>query len=192
MNRDRPQHLSARADDHLIADCWVALAGFQRRAAQSDAMIQRDVFANLGGLSDHRPRPVVDKAAPADGRTGVNLDIGQKAPQMGNDARQGDPAMPPYRISQTVEDDCMEPGIAQDDLEFRSRRRVALHDSGDTLAHIGKKTCHPLVPNSKAPNSWRLFLPDSGPCQEPLSVRPRPGHIGAAMRTRCYIAFLKS
>jgi hypothetical protein len=75
----RAKHLGAGPDDDAVKQCRVSLARIGRCPAQSDALIKRDVVADLRGLADHDPGAMVDKEPPPDGRAGVNFDPGDHA-----------------------------------------------------------------------------------------------------------------
>ena len=84
---DRPEDLGPGADHHAVAQRRMALALVPGGAAERHAVIQGDVVADLGGLADHDAGAVVDEEAPADARAGMNVDIGQRARQEGQQAR---------------------------------------------------------------------------------------------------------
>ena len=71
---DRAQHLRARADQHIVAQRRMALAGVLAGAAQGHAVVDRAVVTDLGGLAKHDAHAVVDKQLAADLRAGVDLD----------------------------------------------------------------------------------------------------------------------
>jgi hypothetical protein len=78
-DRDRPEHLRARSDGDVVLHGGVTLAGRKPGAAERDSLIQGHVVADLGGLADHDPHPMVDDEALADQRRGVDLDPGHRA-----------------------------------------------------------------------------------------------------------------
>src|SRR5580698_5819531 len=65
------ENLSARSDNHVIADGRMALAVLVARATERDALIAKHVVADLGGFADHYSHAVIDEKAPADFRAGV-------------------------------------------------------------------------------------------------------------------------
>ena len=67
----------------------------QRGAAERHALVDRAVVADLGRLADHDAHAVVDEDAPADRRAGVDLDAGEEARQMRDEARQPVQAVAP-------------------------------------------------------------------------------------------------
>jgi hypothetical protein len=52
-------------------------------AAERDAVVQRHVVADLGGLADHHSSAVVDEETPAQRRTGMDVDIGDQPGEPG-------------------------------------------------------------------------------------------------------------
>src|SRR5262249_57262669 len=66
--------LGAGPDDHVVAQGRVALLAFQARPAESHALQQGDVRADLGGLADDDAHAVIDEEARAELRGGMDLD----------------------------------------------------------------------------------------------------------------------
>ena len=87
----RAQHLGARADQHIVAQGGVALAGVLAGAAQRHAVVDGAVVADLAGLAEHDAHAVVDEQAPADGGTGVDLDAGAAASVLADPPGQKEP-----------------------------------------------------------------------------------------------------
>ena len=83
------QHLGAGADDDAALQGRMALgAAVQRGAAQGHALVDGAVVADDGGLADHHAEAVVDEDAPADGGARVDLDAGDDAREIGDEAAQ--------------------------------------------------------------------------------------------------------
>ena len=76
-DRDRAEQLRAGADRDVVLHRRVALAGGEARAAERDALVERDVVADRRRLPDHDARAVVDEQALADLGGRVDLDAGQ-------------------------------------------------------------------------------------------------------------------
>ena len=85
----RSEHRRAAKDRHGIFDRRMALDPRRRRAAEGDALVERYVIADLGGFADHHAHAMVDEKAPADLSAGMNLDAGEKAADVADEARQG-------------------------------------------------------------------------------------------------------
>jgi hypothetical protein len=66
----------------------MALALVPGGAAQGDAVVEGDVIADLGRLADHDAGPMIDEEAAADRAPGVDVDIGQRPPEEGQEARR--------------------------------------------------------------------------------------------------------
>ena len=122
---DRPQHLGAGADDHVVAHRRVALAAHGARDPQRDLMIEVAIVADLGGLADHHAHAMIDDKPPADLRGRMDLDPGQPAGDMGGKSAQQVPIMPPQPVGQAVPHHCMQPGIAKQHLQRRTRGGIA-------------------------------------------------------------------
>src|SRR5438309_2290581 len=73
-DRDRTEQLRARADRDVVLLSWVALARLEAGAAERDALVERDVVADLRGLADHDTGAVVDEETLPDLCGGVDLD----------------------------------------------------------------------------------------------------------------------
>ena len=78
-DRDRTQDLGARPHHHARFQRGMALALVPRSAAQRDAVIERAIVADFGGLAHHHAHAVIDEHAAADGGAGVDFDAGQPA-----------------------------------------------------------------------------------------------------------------
>ena len=85
---DRAEQLRARADRDVVLHGRVALAGGEAGAAERDALVERDVVADLRRLADHDAHPVVDEEALADLRRRVDLDPGERARDRRDQPRQ--------------------------------------------------------------------------------------------------------
>src|SRR5690606_36935992 len=80
----RAYDLRARADDHVVLERRVAFAALAVGgigAAEGDALVDGHVVADLGGLTDHG-EAVVDEEVAADLRAGMDVDRGQPAAEM--------------------------------------------------------------------------------------------------------------
>ena len=94
-DRDRAQQLGPGADRDVVLHGRVALAGGKAGPAERDALVQRDVVADLGRLADHDAHPVVDEEPVADLRRRVDLDPGHRARQRGDQPRERAGRAPP-------------------------------------------------------------------------------------------------
>ena len=84
---DWTQYLGSRADHYAIADGGVALALDELRTSEGYAVVEHDVIANLGCLTDDDAHAVVNEEAPADRGAGVNLDPRETTGDLAEDTR---------------------------------------------------------------------------------------------------------
>lgn len=70
---ERPQHLCARTDEHVISKRRVTLALVFARAAERHTLIQCAVVTDNGGFADDDTHTVVDEQIFTDRRARVNL-----------------------------------------------------------------------------------------------------------------------
>ena len=143
---DWTQNLGAGTHHHAIADCRVALAGMPGGAAQGDAVVERDVFANLGRLADHHAIAVVDKEACANARTGVDVDLRDAARHKRNPAWQIAPAARPQRMGDAVVGDGMHAGVDGPGFEQVAGGRVALQHAVHVADQQGPPAAHSACP----------------------------------------------
>ena len=66
----------------------MALAAFFARAAERDALIQRDVIADFARFADNHAHGMVDEETTADLRGGVNFHARHKTGELARNARQ--------------------------------------------------------------------------------------------------------
>lgn len=119
------QHGGARAHDDMVAQGRVALTPGQLGAAQRDAVIQHHIIADDRRLPDHRAHAMVNEQPPADDGAGMNLNPRQPPRQLRDEPRCAQPSPNPQAVGQPVRHDGMHPGIEQQHLRARTRRRVA-------------------------------------------------------------------
>ena len=84
----RAKHLGTGTDQHVIAQCGVALAGILASAAQGNAVVDGAVITDFCRFAEHDAHTVVNEQPVADLGTGVDLDAGQVAGQLADEARQ--------------------------------------------------------------------------------------------------------
>ena len=87
------QYLGSAADEHVVADGWVALALVLARAAQGHAVVDQAVIPHLGGLADDDAHAVVDDQAASDLGPGVDLDARPEAAPLGHAPGQKPPVL---------------------------------------------------------------------------------------------------
>jgi len=65
----------------------MALALLLAGSAERDALVEQHVIADFRGLADHHAHPVIDKAPPADGGAGMDLDSRNSSIELRNNSR---------------------------------------------------------------------------------------------------------
>src|SRR5262249_22848060 len=128
---DRSENFRAGADDDAGFQSRMALAVNELRSAERDALIERHVIADLGRLADDGAHAVIDENPLSDDRTRMNFDPRQPAAQMRNEPREHGEISLPETMRQAMDEDGMNAGIGQQDLEPRPGGRIALHDGLD-------------------------------------------------------------
>ena len=114
----------------------MALAFLPGRAAQRHAVIHGHIVADLGRFADHHAHAVVDKETPPDGRPRMDLDTGEPARKVRNEARQPFEIGMPQRIGQAMEDARMQARIAGQHLKGGARRGVAVEYAGNIFSKV--------------------------------------------------------
>src|SRR5256712_795974 len=133
--------LGAGTDHDVVAERRVTLLALETRAPQRDPMEQCDVLPDLRRLTDDDAHAVVDEEAGPEPGGGMDLDSGQEARDVGNEAGGGAPAAVPDAVGHAMERDRGHPPIAQHHLEPRPRRGVALQRRAYLRAGRRKTSC---------------------------------------------------
>ncbi len=116
-DRDRAQQLGPRADGDVVLEGGMALPGLEASAAEGHALEQRHAVADLGRLADHDARAVVDEEVRADSGGGVDLDPGEGAAGVGENARRERHLGVPERVRDAVGQQGLHAGPAGEDLQ---------------------------------------------------------------------------
>src|SRR5262245_28827586 len=124
----------------------MALALVPGRASKCDAVVERAVVGDLGGLSDDDAHAVVDEEAPADGGARMDLDAREPARQMGREPRKPLEARLPQAVGESVEQHGVETRVASDYFPRIPGRRITLEHDRDFFSYPGK---HLLEINDK-------------------------------------------
>ena len=132
---DIAEDLRARSDHHAIADGGMPLAGVFSRAAERDALVHQDVVADLAGFADHHAHSVIDEAAAADGRAGMDFDAGHRTRKLRGQPRQQYPAAGIEAVRHPMQHQRVKAGIAQNNFEHAPRGRIAPENGVDLLAN---------------------------------------------------------
>src|SRR5882724_2122286 len=133
---DVSQNLRARPDHDMRENRGMALAFVFPRAAERDALVDRDIFTHDRSFTNHDSHAVINNQPLADLRPRMNLDAGHPARPLRDQAGKQVQAKPVEPVSKAVYPDGVQAGIAQQDLQPRPGRRIALHDRGDVFADV--------------------------------------------------------
>ena len=109
----------------------MAFASLVSGSAQSHVLINQNVVANLGGLSDHDAHAVVDEKPAADRRAGMDLNAGEKARYLRNHSRQQRYIRVVEPVRETMQQDRVKSRIAKENLEDALGGRVFAKDGVD-------------------------------------------------------------
>jgi len=105
----------------------------------------RPSVADHGRLADDDAHAVVDEDALADDGAGVDLDAGEPAADVRDEAPQPLEAMVPAPVRRALQPDRMQTRITGDDLPGAACRRVAVEDALDigaqAVKHLGAGYC---------------------------------------------------
>src|SRR5690554_6002524 len=143
----------------------MALAFLPTGSAQSHAVVERAIIADLGGLADNHAHAMVDEKTPADTRAGVDLDAGEPAREKRQKTCQ--PAQPalPQPMVHAMQKNRVEPRVAGHYFESVTRRRVALHYAAniffELLPHSHIRSCRGRG-SEKSRRPYRRGLPEPG------------------------------
>ena len=104
----------------------MALAAVLSGAAEGHTLVDRDVLADLRGLTDDHTHAVVDEEPGTDGGAGVDLDAGDEPGCLTHHAGGQAPVARVQAMGRTVHPDGMQAGVREDHLGVRPRGGIAL------------------------------------------------------------------
>ena len=110
----------------------------QRGTAQRHALVDGAAVADLGGLAHHHAHGVVEEHALANLGAGVDLDAGEPAREVRDEAPQPLQAVVPAPVRGAVQPDRMQARITGDHLPRAARGRIAVEDALDIGAQAGE------------------------------------------------------
>src|SRR5690606_16071430 len=125
----RPDDLRTRANDNVIFQrrvAFTALSVGRVCAAERDTLIDRDVVADLGSLTDHG-ESMIDEQVTADLRARVDIDGRQPAAQMIDQPRQKIELTSEQPVRNAMKRKRPDAGV-EEDFRSRARRGVASTD----------------------------------------------------------------
>ena len=132
---DVAEDVGVVADEDAVADGGVTLTVAFTGTAESDALIEGDVAADDGGFADDDAGGVVDEEAAAEQGSGVDVDAGEEAAELGEDAGGKAQFGAPEGVADAVSPDGPEAGVTEEDFEAGARSRIALQDGADVFAY---------------------------------------------------------
>src|SRR5439155_13765731 len=180
-----PDDAGAGPDDDIVGQGRVALLLLEARAAQGDAVEQRDVLPDLGRLADDHAHAVVDEQARPQLGGGVDLDARQETAHMGQEARGYEPAVAPEPVSGPVEPDGVDARVTEHHLERRVRGGVTFENRPNIASHSFEHTVSPSVTFSPGLGPSRAAGAHHAPPPGSPAPRPRPrGGAPPAARPR--------
>jgi hypothetical protein len=116
-------------------------AAHQRRAAEGNPLVKRDVVPDFRRFADHDAHRMIDEQAAADAGAGMDLDTGEDTRELRNHPCRQKKPVSPGGLGDPMHEDGVQARIAQQNLQLRSGGRVAGGDAGDvfanTLEHAG-------------------------------------------------------
>src|SRR5271168_2710902 len=101
------------------------LSLFFAGSTERDALVHQDVVADFGGFSDHHAHSVVDETAAADLSAGMDLDAGGGTDELRKNARCERESAAVQFVAQPVQQDSVESGIAEENLDSALRGWIA-------------------------------------------------------------------
>ena len=157
------QQLGAGAHHDVVADGRVALAALEAGPTQRDALVERHVVADLGGLADHHAGAVVDEQRLADLGRRMDLHTRDHAAGVGQRARRQRQAGVVQRVRHPVGQQRLHAAIGDQDLSAAdgARRGVAVLRGGQVGAHLAR---HPGQSSQSQhyPQAWQSGAPRGG------------------------------
>lgn len=128
---DIAEHFGAAADNDVVAEGGMALAGFLAGAAESDTLVDEHVVTHFSGFSDDDAHAVIDEKASADGGSGVNLDASKPAGGLRNKPRNQGNAGLVERVGDAMEEDGVQTRVTEQNFDHTFRGRVLPEDGVD-------------------------------------------------------------
>jgi len=123
-NANSAQDFRAGSHDNIVPQGGMPFASFVASTPQSHILINQNIVPNLGGLPYHDGHAVVDKKTAAYGGAWMNFDAGEEARELRDHARQQRDARLVEPMGDAMEQNSVEPRIAQEDLEDALSGRV--------------------------------------------------------------------
>jgi hypothetical protein len=133
---DVAEYVGGVADEDVVAQGGMTLATDLARAAEGDALIDRDVVADDGGFADDDAHAVVNEEAAADDGAGMDLDASPETDDLGHEAGDELEVPAPKPMIDAMNPDGLEAGIAEQDHEARGGGGVTFEDDARVFADV--------------------------------------------------------
>src|SRR6202451_44068 len=111
------QDRGACSNHHVVPDRRMPLALLLAGSAQCHSLIQQNVVADLGSLSDHYAHPVIDKTPPSDCCAWMYLNSRQQPVELRDDSGQQRKARIVKLVGAPVPKNGMEAWVTEKDLQ---------------------------------------------------------------------------
>src|SRR5580693_9408091 len=116
----------------------MTLSRFLAGSAERHVLIHEHVVADLTGFADDDAHAVIDKKAAPDFRTGMNFNTGHGTGELRGDPGQGEPASFIDSVRDAMNENGVESGVAEDDLQHATRGGVAFEDGIELFPDVGE------------------------------------------------------
>jgi hypothetical protein len=142
---DGAKQYGRSSDNRIVADGGMAFLLLQAGAAQNDSLVYEHIIPDLCCLADDYAHAMVYEEPSAHLSPGVDLDPGEEAPHVGQQASGQPQSMPPELVCQAMAPESMQTGIADHHLQQASGRRVPGDDRVDILFQRPEDLPHPSI-----------------------------------------------
>ena len=151
------------ANDDAVPHGRMPLGPLRGGTPQDRALVHQHIIAHFRRLADDHTRAVIDKEPPADACPRMDFDAGQEAPDVRDDACQGEVLVLPQAVGYPVQPTGMQTRVASQDLQQATSCRVLVVYGLDILAQ------------ELYPTQAGLFVPLVHRRQAPIRhLSPRP------------------
>ena len=131
---DVAEDLRAGADHHAAADLRMAVLVLLAGAAERDAMQDRHVVLDRGGLADHEPGRVIEENAAPDARVRIDVGLEHRGGPALQIEREILAALLPDPVREAMRLDCVEAFEIEQRLHVAVRGRIAVDRRDDIRA----------------------------------------------------------
>jgi len=128
------KNVPAGADDDAVFERRVTAPLVPRGAAQRHAVVKRHIVADDRRFADDDAHAMIDEQPLADARTGMDLDAGEEASEVRDEAAAPAQAVRPQPVRQTVRDQCMDSRVTGQHFPESAGCRVPIEYRLDVCA----------------------------------------------------------